>query len=63
MGNVADAAILYAGALAYVYVVHVATDNRKWPHRAVIAQGHIADNAGIAVDKHALAELRGVAFK
>src|SRR5690606_1014731 len=62
VGNMQYAAILYAGACADADVVHIAPDHRQRPHRAVVAQFHITDYHGAAINKDALAEFRAMAL-
>src|SRR5690606_38444192 len=62
VGNVQYGAVLHAGTAAYADVVHIAPDHRQRPHRAVVAQFHITDYHGAAVDKNALAEFRAMAL-
>ncbi len=60
MGDVQHAAILHAGARTDADAVHVATDHRQRPHRAVFAQLDIADDHSAGIDEHSLAKPGGM---
>src|SRR5690606_32923646 len=62
VGNVQYGAVLHTGARPDADVVHIATDHRQRPHRTIIAQFHIADHHGAAINKDALAEFRAMAL-
>ncbi|MCY1542487.1 hypothetical protein D9M68_782350 [compost metagenome] len=60
VGDVEDAAILHAGAFSDPDPVHIAANHRQWPHRAVLAQFHVAEHHGAGVDEYPFAEAGAV---
>ena len=60
MGDVQHTAVLHAGARADADAVHVATNHRQRPDRAVFADFDVADHHRRTVDKSAFAQQRRV---
>src|ERR1041384_7514657 len=59
MRDMQDGAILDAGARADLNGIHVATDDRRWPDRRVVADGYFADHDGSRVDINTHSQRRG----
>lgn len=60
MGDVQHAAILHAGTRADADAVHVATDDRQRPHRAILTNLYIPQNDRRTVDESPWSEHGGV---
>ena len=60
MGDVQHAAILHAGARADADSVHVAADHGQRPHRAVLADFHVAQHHRRTVEKGPWCNFRSV---
>lgn len=60
MGDVQHAAILHAGARADADTVHVAADHGQRPHRAVLADFHVAQHHRRTVDEGPWCNFRSV---
>lgn len=58
MGHVADRAVLDVGLRADLNRVDIATQYGLWPHRHIIAQLHLANDAGLGINPDTLPQLR-----
>lgn len=60
VGDVQHAGVLHAGARTDTYAVHVAADHRQRPHRAVLADLHVAQHHCRTVDEGTWSNFRSV---